>query len=114
MKVEQMTLDAINLTTKQKKYLLFVVESQKSLRDCAKELGIHPVSLSALIGRVNKKYPGFTQRLSSLRRITTGRNHNYPKEQPVGDLQDICTTESMFMLHSRPHSITELYASNTE
>jgi DNA-binding CsgD family transcriptional regulator len=78
----------VGLTKKQVKYLLFVVEAKENLKDCAKLLGIHENSLSKLLTRVDKKFPGFSERFKKLRKITLD-NGNEPREIPWGDMSDL-------------------------
>lgn len=80
----------LRLTKKQVRYLLFIVEAEGSLKDCAMLLGVSETSLCRLLTRVEKKFPGFRGRLKKMRRVTLTDGHcSMPKEIPVGDLHDL-------------------------
>jgi DNA-binding CsgD family transcriptional regulator len=78
----------VGLTKKQTEYLLFIVDSNGSLKECAASLGVHENSVYKLLARVDKKFPGFSERFNKLRRITL-KNGKSPKEIPWGDMQDL-------------------------
>ena len=103
-----MKLEDVKLTNKQKKHLLFVVESEKSLKDCAKDLGIHPVSLSKLLKRIDLRYPGFMARLKDMRRITIKETGRCPEEIPCGTLRHVPAASNMSELHSRMHKLSDI------
>jgi hypothetical protein len=55
------------LTKNQIKVVLEVVTSGKDLEGIAKDLGIQPCTLHATLNRIDKKCPGFRQRIRDLR-----------------------------------------------
>lgn len=80
----------LGLTKKQVKYLLFIVDAQESLKECAKILGVCENSLCRLLTRVEKKFPGFRTRLKKMRKVTLNDGYNsMPREIPWGDMNDL-------------------------
>ena len=78
------------LTKKQVNYLLYVIQSEESIKDCAAHFNIVEDSLHRLLSRVDRKFPGFRARLKKMRQVTLNDGHNsMPREIPWGDMSDL-------------------------